>query len=163
MKKFSFLTVAALAALMLVSCKKEQAAADETATASSGSDNVTISGVAGSGPYAGSINASYAASLAANYAKKYDDSNQPQYVEFDAKDLVEFINNLRAKYKSDKIYVNFGVYGKGALPVNSKDYGRLTVFFTGNKIPAPYTNGKKTDGLLDSTLDEFLNHGDLIP
>ncbi|HEY1018787.1 MAG TPA: hypothetical protein VGE25_07310, partial [Sediminibacterium sp.] len=78
-----------------------------------------------------------------------------------AKDLIAFINGLQAKYKSDVIYVNFGVYGRGALPVSSKDYGRLTVFFTGNKIPAPAIT-RRTDGIGDP-LDEFLNHGQLVP
>ena len=164
MKKFSFIigfcTMLVFASL-LVSCQKEQDATTE-GTANTSTENSNVVGVAGNGPFAGSINTSYAAALAANYAKKYDDADQPQYVTFNAKDLVAFINNLQAKYKSDLIYVNFGVYGKGALPVNSKDYGRLTVFFTGNKIPAPSAS-RRTDGLLDDVLDEFLNHGQIYP
>jgi len=123
-------------------------------------------GVSGSGAYAGSIKPSYASALAANYIKQYgSDDNQTQSVAFSAKDLIAFLNGLQTKYKSDIIYVNFGVYGKGALPVNSKDYGRLTVFFTGNKIPAP-TSSLHNNGILDNlddVLDEFLNHGSMLP
>lgn len=163
MKKFSSLTglcTMLVFASVMVSCQKEQAATNDS-TANTSTENANVVGVAGSGPYAGSISISYADALAANYAKKYNDDNQTKYVAFNAKDLVAFINNLQAKYKSDIIYVNFGVYGKGALPVDSKDYGRLTVFFTGNKIPAPSAS-RRTDGI-DNTTDEFLNHGGLVP
>jgi len=158
MKKLVFL----LGTIMLVtvlfsSCQKEQAASTEDTAAAS----ERVVGVAGNGPYEGSINAGYAASLAANYAKKFGGDDQTLRVEFKAKDLIAFINGIQAKYKSDIIYVNFGVYGKGAQPVNPKDYGRLTVFFTGNKIPAPSAT-RRTDGLGDP-LDEFLNHGGLVP
>jgi len=146
-----------LVTVLFSSCQKEQAAATDDTTATS----ERVVGVAGVGPYAGSINAGYAASLAANYAKKFGDDDQTLRVEFKAKDLIAFINGLQTKYKSDVVYVNFGVYGKGALPVNSKDYGRLTVFFTGNKIPAPSTT-RRNDGIGDS-LDEFLNHGGIYP
>lgn len=146
-----------LVTVFFSSCQKEQTVAETPATA----NESNIVGVAGVGPYTGSIAPSYAASLAANYAKKFGDKDQSIRVEFKTKDLIAFINGLQAKYKSDVIYVNFGVYGKGAEPVNPKDYGRLTVFFTGNKIPAPSAT-RRTDGLLDG-LDEFLNHGGLVP
>lgn len=146
-----------LVTVFFSSCQKEQTVAETPAA----NENSNIVGVAGVGPYEGSIAPSYAASLAANYVKKFGDKDQSIRVEFKTKDLIAFINGLQAKYKSDVIYVNFGVYGKGAEPVNPKDYGRLTVFFTGNKIPAPSTS-RRTDGLLDG-LDEFLNHGGLVP
>lgn len=158
MKKLVFL----LGTIMLVtvlfsSCQKEQAAVTEDAAATS----ERVVGVAGTGPYEGSINAGYAASLAANYAKKFGDDGQALRVEFKAKDLIAFINGMQAKYKSDIVYVNFGVYGRGAQPTNPKDYGRLTVFFTGNRIPAP-SSTRRNDGIGDP-LDEFLNHGQIYP
>lgn len=158
MKKLVFLLGTIMfVTVLFISCQKEQAAATEDTAATS----ERVVGVAGNGPYEGSINAGYAASLAANYAKKFGGDDQTLRVEFKAKDLIAFINGIQAKYKSDIIYVNFGVYGKGAQPVNPKDYGRLTVFFTGNKIPAPSAT-RRTDGLGDP-LDEFLNHGGLVP
>lgn len=168
MRKFFFfsnkLLLLAAVTIFTVSCQKEQVETTEPEIAAT--ENNRIVGVSGGGPYEGSIAPSYASSLAKNYQKKFgdDDDNVAERVEFKAKDLIAFINGLQAKYKSDIIYVNFGVYGKGALPVNSKDYGRLTVFFTGNKIPAPSTPRKRrSDGILEEVLDEFLNHGDLIP
>ncbi len=165
MKKFSFFStavlVSAVAVFLFVSCQKEQnTVANETNTAAS---EAPMKAVAGGGPYAGSINRSYAASLAANYTKKYGtDSDQTQSVAFSANDLIAFINGLKTKYQSDIIYVNFGVYGNGAAPVNPKDWGRLTVYFTGNKIPAPST-GRRNDGILSDLLDDFLNHGEMFP
>ena len=159
MKKFTFFLGTALLILVVgvlfLSCQKEQSSVtDETAKVAS-SENNNIVGVAGTTSWAGSIDPAYAASLAANYLKKYgEDDNQTQSVAFSAKDLIAYITNLQNKYKSDIIYVNFGVYGKGAKPVNAKDWGRLTVFFTGNKIPAP-NSGRKNDGILDDVLDEF--------
>ena len=170
MKKFSFLSGAVLLSagvvVLLASCQKEQTIVsnEENATAAA-TENTHIVALSGSGPYAGSIKKSYAASLAANYQKKYgDDDDQAQYVAFSAKDLVAFINGLQTKYKSDIVYVNFGVYGKGALPIKSKDYGRLTVFFTGNKITGSNSN-RRNDGVADDELsnDEFLNHGNIWP
>lgn len=145
-----------LVTVFFSSCQKEQTVAETPAA----NENSNIVGVAGVGPYAGSIAPSYAASLAANYADKY--GNKSIRVEFKAKDLVAFINGLQAKYKSDIIYVNFGIYDeKNAPAVNKKDNGKLTVFFTGNKIPAP-SSSRRTDGVLDG-LDEFLNHGQIYP
>ena len=169
MKRFSFLPASvllfAITAVLFVSCQKEQSVAptEPEAAASEG----VVKGIAGGGSYAGSIKPSYAASLAANYVRKFgDDDDQTQSVAFSAKDLIAFINGLQAKYKSDIIYVNFGVYGRGAAPVNGKDWGRLTVFFTGNKIPSPVSSRRNdgvVDELLDDVLDEFLNHGGLVP
>ncbi|TAJ47253.1 MAG: hypothetical protein EPO58_16310 [Chitinophagaceae bacterium] len=159
MKKLVFLFgTIMLVTVLFSSCQKEQAAATEDTTATS---DERVVGTAGSGPYAGSINAGYAASLAANYAKKFGNDDQTLRVEFKAKDLIAFINGMQAKYKSDIVYVNFGVYGRGAQPANPKDYGRLTVFFTGNRIPAPSAT-RRTDGIGDP-LDEFLNHGQIYP
>ena len=167
MKKFTFFPGSALlilvVGLLFLSCQKEQSSVtDETAKVASSESN-NIVGVAGTTSWAGSIDPAYAASLAANYLKKYgEDDNQTQSVAFSAKDLIAYIANLQNKYKSDIVYVNFGVYGQGAKPVNAKDWGRLTVFFTGNKIPAP-NSVIKNDGTSDTAPDGFLNHGQLTP
>jgi hypothetical protein len=163
MKKFSFHTTLLLVSMVVVifsSCQKEQAAVTPEAEVVEGR-GVAAAGV---GPYSGSINSNYAQSLAANYYKKYgSDDKSSQSVAFSAKDLIAFINSLKTKYKSDIIYVNFGVYGKGAAPVSAKDYGRLTVFFTGNNMPGSTAGGRRSDGAADDLnyTDQFLNHGGL--
>lgn len=168
MKKFTLflkaLTLPAIACIAIVACQKEQNSVSQETNATN--DNEKVVGVAGGGKYSGSITGSYASALAANYLKVYgDDRNHTNYVAFSAKDLKQFITDLQTKYKSDTIYVNFGVYGKSAAPVNSRDYGRLTVFFTGNNISFGTTGGRRNDGFTasDPSQDEFLNHGDLTP
>lgn len=166
MKKFSFLSatvlVSAITVVLFVACQKEQVATPEeqAVPASEGA----VRGIAGGGPFSGSVNSSYAAALADNFNKKFgrDDDNMSQSVAFNAKDLIGFINNLQTKYKSDIIYINFGVYGKGAKPVNAKDWGRLTVFLTGNKIGS--TGGRRNDGVNEEEeSDQYLNHAQLFP
>lgn len=162
MKKFSTISGALLSAVMVIvvfaACQKEQSPVSENSTAAVSSEQIQINGVAGS--YGEGVTPSYAGALAANYARKYDDDNQAQYVVFDAATLSKFIATLQTKYGSKKIYVNFGVYGKGAPAANSRDNGRLTVFFTGDKIPAP-SSWRGNSGIEDT--DEFLNHGQIYP
>jgi hypothetical protein len=100
--------------------------------------------------FAGSISTAYAAALQANFKDKYGDNNQTYQIAFSAKDLSAFISNLQAKYKSDIIYVNFGLYGKGAPAVNWKDNGRLTVFLQGITLKATYQAPLKLDGISSS-------------
>lgn len=161
MKKFSFLSSVLLlivvVTFLFAGCQKESAATDNGV--SSTSESATVRGVAGSGPFAGSINGSYAAALQANFEKKYDDDRQSLRIAFSAKDLAAFIANLQAKNKSDIIYVNFGVYGKGAPAPNSKDNGRMTVFFTGNNTGR---NSGNVQVDADGT-EDMLNHGDIFP
>ncbi len=161
MKKFSNIYSALLTAVIVMvvfaACQKEQSTVTQE-TAAVSSEQTQLIGVAGSGGEG--VTSSYAAALASNYYRKYDDDDQAQYVVFDAATLSKFIAKLQAK-GSTKIYVNFGVYGKNAPALNSKDNGRLTVFFTGDKIPAP-SSRRGGDGIDEST-DEFLNHGSIYP
>jgi len=163
MKKFSLIGSSAFFALMIaflfMACQKEQSSvATDTPL---GSESAIINGVSGSGPFEGSINSSYAASLQQNFAKKYNDNNQTLRVAFSAKDLSAFIASLQKKYKSDIIYVNFGLYGIGATAPNPNDDGRMTVFFTGNNLPKS-SGDVKVNGL-DASSDDYLNHGNIYP
>ncbi len=161
MKKLSTISSGLLFTVMVIAffaaCKKEQSTVSQE-TAAIPADETRIVGVAGS--LGEGVSPSYAAALTANYSKKYDEKNQVQYIVFDAATLNKFIANLQSKYGATKIYVNFGVYGKDAPALDSKDNGRLTVFFTGDKIPAP-SSRYGNDGA--SSSDEFLNHGTIYP
>jgi len=164
MKKFSFIGGSVLFALVVVfvfmACQKEQSTvATDTP---SGSESAVIHGTSSNGPFDGSINGTYADALAKNFAKKYDDDDQTLQIAFSAKDLSAFIASLQTKYKSDIIYVNFGLYGKNAAAPNNKDNGRMTVFFTGNHMPKS-TGNTRGNGLAVSNTDAFLNHGQIFP
>jgi hypothetical protein len=162
MKKFSFISsvllLVVVIAFLFIGCQKESAVTEEGVSTS---ENASIKAIARNGSFEGSIDGSYAASLQQNFTKEYDADNQTLRVAFSAKNLAAFIGSLQTKYKSDIIYVNFGVYGKGAPAPNAKDNGRMTVFFTGNNMPG--SNGNvKTNGA-DGQSDEYLNHGGLLP
>jgi len=151
----SILLSAVMMMVVLSACQKEQLTVTQETTAVSSEQTKIV----GTNLLSGQVTAAYAAALAANYAKVYHEKgNQTQYVVFKADDLIAFINSLKTKGATD-IYVNFGVYGKGAAAVDPKDNGRLTVFFTGNKIPAP-RSGPRNDASGD---EESLNHGQLVP
>lgn len=168
MKKFSTICGALLLVVMITvftACQKEQSTTtvSQENASSAPSDETRVVGVAGS---AGEVvSGSYAAALQSNYYRKFsDDDNKSQYVAFDAETLIKFITKLKVS-GSTKIYVNFGVYGKGAPAPNRKDDGKLTVFFTGSKIPAP-SYRYRSDGFLDALLldgEDFLNHGEMFP
>ena len=157
------LTLVVFSTVLLMSCKKEQSNVADTVIPPASDNGAMIVSGGSTGPYEGSIDQTYAPALATNYAKKYDEDNQVQYVAFKADELISFLQNLKTKYQSDYIYVNFGVYGKGAPALNSKDNGRLTVFFTGNKIPVTIKRRTEGIGALSLSDDEFLNHGEIYP
>ncbi len=166
MKKISFISSVLLLVLVVtflfVGCQKESAVAEETTTADA--ESVAIKSEAGNGSFAGSIDNSYAEALQKNFTTKYNGKDQTLQVAFSAKDLAGFISNLQKKNKADIIYVNFGVYGKGAPAPKWTDNGRLTVFFTGNN------NKKKNSGNVRTNDDDnsekesqSLNHGEMFP
>lgn len=161
MKKFSFvgssLVLISTVVTMTLSCQKD---ASTTADAASENNNVSAQAV-GRTALSGSVNGSYAAALSSNYQDKSFSKNQPLYVAFAAKDLNAFIANLQNSSKSDSVYVNFGVYGKGAPAPFSRDNGRLTIFFTGNKVTKKVGAVRAMD--VSEGPSDFLNHGDLNP
>jgi amino acid transporter len=166
MKKFSFLSsvflLIVVVVFLFVGCQKETATTEETNNVIS-TESPVVKGISGNSTLAGSISTAYAAALQANFKDKYGDNTYQ--IAFSAKDLSTFISKLQGKYKSDVIYVNFGLYGQGAPAVNWKDNGRLTVFFTGNNIKSNISGSVKTDGISSSDRDEdaYLNHGQMYP
>lgn len=162
MKKFSNISGALLTAVLVMvvfaACQKDQSPVTQD-TAAVSSEQTQLVGVAGSSGEI--VSGNYAAALQSNYYRKFnDDDNKSQYVAFDAATLSKFIAKLQAS-GSTKIYVNFGVYGKGSPAPNSKDNGKLTVFFTGSKVPSPSSRYRGDGSSLDG--EDFLNHGEMFP
>jgi hypothetical protein len=159
MKKFSFLSsvflLVMVIAFLFIGCQKESAVSEEEPKVTS-SENVTINNnVAGSLP--GSIDRNYADALQNNFKERYSGKNQTLKVSFSAKDLISFITNLQKSNNTDVIYVNFGVYGKGAPAPDWKNNGRMTVFFSGNSNKN--SGAIKTNDIDDGPKDAYLNHG----
>ncbi|SJZ58520.1 hypothetical protein [Sediminibacterium ginsengisoli] len=155
-----FVMLAAVATLF-VACQKEQnGLTKETETASS---NEIVNGVAvNANDVAGLISSDAADEMRDEFLKKYG-KNSTQYVAFSTKDLANYLAILTKKYKSDSIYVNFGVYNKKTATSKANE-GKLTVFFMG-KNKNTKTGNIRTQAVDDSedTSSNYLNHGGIYP
>ncbi len=162
MKKISFsvsmLFLAATVAFLFIACQKEQAPAAEENTATESNNIVGVSG----GAIPGLITNSSADALRTTYLKQAA-KGETEYIQFEIKDLLDYIKAMKTKYNSDEIYVNFGVYDANTVPNGNKSYiGRKTVFFSVN-------NKKKSGGNIvvndigDPEGPNELNHGTIFP
>jgi hypothetical protein len=147
MKKFQILgTVLLLSVVttLLVACQKEQDGVTNEVSKSTDESITAIQVDASNIP--GIIQQNEASALASRYAAAR--VNKSTAVAFSVKDIQNYLNLLK-RDRSEKIYVNFGMY----------ENGRLTVFFSGDK--------KKSSGSIrNSDFDkesDFLNHGGLLP
>ena len=166
MKKFSFMAsmvfLAATVTVLFISCQKEQ---QNTLSAdnATGSDAGTINAVAG-GSIQGLITQSAADELRTTFLKTAG-PNESQYVQFSIADLSAYLKTMVAKYGSDKVYVNFGVYDANTVPNGNQSYiGRKTVFFSVNSKKKSAGGGNivlNDDG--DGTDNNSLNHGQIYP
>lgn len=164
MKKFSFsvsmFALAATVAILFVACQKEQAPATAQTDAAATESNVIV-GVNG-GAIPGLISTSSADALRAAYIKLAGEKGT-QYIKFDIDDVIAYLKAMKSKYKSDAVYVNFGIYDANTVPNGKTEYiGRQTVFFSVN-------NNKKSGGNIivngdgDDEGPNELNHGQIYP
>jgi len=149
MKKFQILgTVLLLSVVttLLVACQKEQDGVTNEVSNKSTDESVTAIQVDASN-IPGIIPQNEAAALASRYAAAR--VNKSTAVSFSVKDIQNYLNLLK-RNRSEKIYVNFGMY----------ENGRLTVFFSGDKKSG---SGSIRNSDLTDDVKEFLNHGGLLP
>ncbi len=157
MKKLSLIGKVAVTmslVVCLMACQKQQEATVEA------TDENIIQNAAGTGKPSGEINRDDAAELSETFKKT--GCGGTEYVAFKIKDLQIYLNNLQAKYKSDVVYVNFGVYTKKTAP--TKDLvGRTTIFFSGNNKKKSLGGIVKTNDLAELDFSDYLNHGQVYP
>lgn len=149
MKKFQILgTVLLLSVVttLLVACQKEQDGVTNEVSNNSADESVTAIQVDASN-IPGIIPQNEAATLASRYAAAR--VNKSTAVAFSVKDIQNYLNLLK-RNRSEKIYVNFGMY----------ENGRLTVFFSGDKRSG---SGSIRNSDIFDDAREFLNHGGLLP
>lgn len=177
MKKFrspQTLAIVALAlSLFFTACTKEEQAPEDQAKTESTVDEMNIQGQALNGV---GISGLISQATAERMSKTFLDQNrsrsgqQSEYVVFNLKDLDKYLGQLKKKYKSENVYVYFGVYDEKTA-VNKKDIGRMTVFFLGDNNTAPKSKGGirvqsifDTNGdVLDDGSSNYLNHGSIYP
>jgi hypothetical protein len=147
----------------IIACSKDD---NETAKLQSQSDAAELS-VRGNaaGAINGLISREAAERMQEAFEKKYSSANGTEYVAFSVKDLDNYMQQLKAKYKSDSVYVSFGVYDEKTA-VNKKDIGRITVFFLGKNNNATKNGNIRGQEVLDDgtgTGSNYLNHGTIWP
>ncbi|MGL4359747.1 MAG: hypothetical protein ACRCSM_04600 [Sediminibacterium sp.] len=146
----------------IISCSKNDT---ETAKLQNQSDNSELS-VRGNAatPISGLISQETAERMQDAFERKYSSANATEYVAFSIKDLDNYIQQLKSQYKSDSVYVSFGVYDEKTA-VNKKDIGRITVFFLGknnNAVKKGDIRGQDVT-LGDGSGSNYLNHGSIWP
>ena len=167
MKKLSLLSNLAIIlgfATLILSCQKQQDAVKTTTTTTS-TDAAVIRNVSGDGSplYHGQITLSDASELVNTY-KKSNTGNGPttEYVSFSIADLQAYLDAIKANYKSDIIYVNFGVYDQNTAPDPSL-IGRTTCFFSGNNNNTNTHHDNHVGFGISVTSNALMNHGNVYP
>ena len=167
MKKYftiKFLGVLLIAAAVS-SCQKDQG--DTTLMQASGTqEEGRVSGQAiTANNISGLISEESGENLRENYHNKNARSgNETEYVAFSVKDLSNYLALIRSKYKSDSVYVSFGVYDEKTA-VNKKNIGRTTIFFMGknNVSKAGRIRSQDDTGEDNGDGSNYLNHGTIYP
>ncbi|TAH12363.1 MAG: hypothetical protein EAZ12_02530 [Sphingobacteriia bacterium] len=151
-----------LASLTLVSCQKAQEEVIEESVENE-FDEGNISAQAAGNTIRGLISKEAAERMGEKFHETYKTKNASQYIAFSTKDLRNYMDLLKRKYKSDSVYVSFGVYDEKTA-VKKSDIGRVTVFFMGKN------KNKKTGNIksqaANDVLDEgsnYFNHGNIWP
>ncbi|HJV20625.1 MAG TPA: hypothetical protein VJ552_12150 [Sediminibacterium sp.] len=164
---FKFLGVLLIAAAVS-SCQKDQGETSLTQT-SSAREEGSVSGQAvalAANNISGLISEESGEDLRENYHNRNARSgNETEYVAFSVKDLSNYLALIRSKYKSDSVYVSFGVYDEKTA-VKRKDVGRTTIFFMGkNNVSKAGKIRSQNDALDDGTGfgSNYLNHGTIYP
>ncbi len=145
--------------ISMSSCQKDQEAVDSSTKAS---EVTKISSQAVNGANInGLISKQAAERMSEAFKNAYKNTNNTEYVAFNINDLSNYLEQLKTKYKSDIVYVKFGIYDEKTA-VNQNDVGRVTVFFMGNN------NNKlggniRSQSLEDSIPSNYLNHGSIWP
>jgi hypothetical protein len=143
-------------------CQKQQ---EETSapTIENSLDELAISAQATSIQINGLISKDAAERMAKIFNETYKTPNTSQHVSFSTKDLGNYLDLLRKKYKSDSVYVGFGIYD-AKTAVKKTDIGRITVFFKGKNRNT--VNGNVNSQSVANQLNEgsnYFNHGSIWP
>lgn len=159
-----FLTLGVIASLSFTACQKAET--ESNLIQSNNKDNdMNLVGSAAAVSIKGLISEDAAKAMQDAYQKKFGAQTKTEYVEFNVKEVDNFVKQIKWKYKSDKVRVYFGVYDEKTT-TNPAYIGRTTVFFLGNNNKSNSGNirsqntrdpGNPTDG------SNYMNHGTIWP
>lgn len=107
----------AIASITLVSCQKAQEEVMDP-TVENAVDEGNITGQAAGNTIRGLISKEAAERMGEKFNETYKTKNASQYIAFSTKDLRNYMDLLKRKYKSDSVYVSFGVYDEKQLLKN---------------------------------------------
>lgn len=158
---FQFVAAGLIAATFtLLSCQKDQGNPDNLETGAKDEAKISSQAVNGAN-IRGLISKEAAERMGQNFNQTYKSTNSTEYVAFSVVDMSNYLQQLKDKYKSDSVYVSFGVYDEKTA-VNIKDIGRTTVFFMGKNNNKTSGNIRSQDALDDGSSNYF-NHGSIWP
>jgi hypothetical protein len=165
MKKYfnnKMLIITSLAiAVTLSACQKDQDVTDPTVE--NKFDEGNISAQAANNTIRGLISREAAERMGEKFNETYKAENASKYVAFSIKDLGNYLDQLKRNYKSDSVYVSFGIYDEKTA-VKKSDVGRVTVFFMGKNRNTKTGNirSQAAEDVLDDGSNYF-NHGTIWP
>lgn len=149
-------------AITLIACQKDENASKLKLAEANNEMGISGSAVTGT-DINGLITESAADRMKRKFNATYTNSNKTEYVSFSVKDIANYLDQLKKKYKSDSVYVSFGVYDE-ITAVDKKDIGRVTVFFLGkNNLSKKGDIRSQNDAGTDPKGSNYLNHGTLWP
>lgn len=150
-----------IASLTLVSCQKAQEVATDP-TVENAVNESKISAQAVGSTIRGLISKETAEQMGEKFNETYKSDNSSQYIAFSIKDLSNYLDLLNRKYKSDSVYVSFGVYDEKTA-VKKTDIGRVTVFFMGKNKNTKTGNIKSQNTDDEDEGSNYFNHGSIWP
>lgn len=155
-----------LVAAAVSSCQKDQGETSLTQTSSTREEGSVSGQAVAANNISGLISEESGEGLRENYhSKNARSGNETEYVAFSVKDLSNYLALIRSKYKSDSVYVSFGVYDEKTA-VKKRDIGRTTIFFMGKNNVSKAGKIRSQDDVLDDGTgngSNYLNHGNIYP
>ncbi|MDP1842362.1 MAG: hypothetical protein Q8K64_02990 [Sediminibacterium sp.] len=167
MKKYLTLKMLGLVTIITIaisSCQKDATDASLTQSANAKDEMTVIGQAVKPSSISGLISEEAAEEMRENFGKTYKTKNETEYVAFSVNDMANYLQQLKAKYKSDSVYVSFGVYDEKTA-VNKKDIGRVTVFFVGKNKVSVKGNIRSQDDVANpfDGGSNYFNHGSIWP
>jgi hypothetical protein len=153
----------AIISIAAISCQKDNGETSLTQSANANAERAITGQAIGGYDINGLITEEAGEKMRDNFGKSNKNGKATEYVAFAVKDLSNYLAQLKTTYKSDSVYVSFGIYDDKTA-VNKKDVGRVTIFFVGKNKVSKKGNIRSQDEVFDPTGgSNYFNHGSIWP